>query len=196
MPNKSRTNSGGIPFYSQIWDLNKWSELGFNSYQDAKYWQDSSCGVLCLKMAVDGILAEESDPIAEMIKKGQEIGAYSHTQGWSHQGLAELARWYQVKAHPDQALTAVKIKKILEEGGLVIASVKWAFESTKSWRERVLFWRKRGGHLALIIGYHREGFAVNHTSITPGYNWQGELVPFKKFSQGFTGRGVVITTRV
>jgi len=50
------------PFYAQKWDLSKWRELGFDSQKDAKYWEASSCGILCLKMAMDAILSERSQP--------------------------------------------------------------------------------------------------------------------------------------
>jgi hypothetical protein len=182
-----------VPFHPQIWDLDNWEGLGFESREDALYWQNSSCGVLCLKMAIEGLLTRGIDSVSEMIERGKQIDAYSHKRGWSHSGLVKLAETYGVKAYSSESLTAVKLKKILDEGALVIGSIKWAFESRKSWKEKILFWKKTGGHMALVIGYEDEkGFIVNHTSTSPGYNWEGQLIPFNKFKQGFTGRGVVI----
>lgn len=185
-----------IPFYPQIWNLDKWNELGFKSREDALYWQNSSCGVLCLKMAIEGLLVKEIDSISKIIEKGKEFSAYSHERGWSHLGLIKLAKVYGVNAYRDEFLTEARLKKILNDGGLVVVSIKWAFESTQDWRERVLFWRKKGGHLALVIGYEEEkGFIVNHTSISPGYNWERKLIPFRQFGWGFTGRGIILGAR-
>ena len=184
----------GIPFYPQIWDLNNWEGLGFKSREDAIYWQNSSCGVLCLKMATEALLTREIDSISKIIEKGKDIGAYSHEKGWSHQGLTKLAEIYGVNAYSSEFLTGIELKKILSKGGLVIVSIKWAFRCSKSWKERIFFWRKKGGHLALVVGHENEkGFIVNHTSTSQGYNWERRLVPFETFKRGFTGRGIVIT---
>ncbi|MEX0930219.1 MAG: C39 family peptidase [Candidatus Paceibacterota bacterium] len=182
-----------VPFHPQIWDLENWQQLGFASKEEARYWQDSSCGVLCLKMALEGLLGEEIGPIAAVIRRGREIGAYSHKTGWSHQGLAELARQYGVTAQPLEGLRPDDLVKLLDGGVLVIVSIKWAFEPRKTVRERLTFWKKRGGHLALVIG-HDEGrrFYVHHTSIAPGYNWENKHISLDRFKKGFTGRGIIV----
>jgi Peptidase_C39 like family len=170
-------NNKKIPFHSQIWELEKWKELGFKSKEDATYWQDSSCGVICLKMAAE------------------DLGAYSHSSGWSHQGLVNLAQQYGLKAYSSSTLSEEKLRQLLDQESLIIVSIKWAFEANRSLKERILFWRKRGGHLALVIGYKEgEGFVVHHTSTWPDYNWEGELIPFKKFNDGFTERGIILST--
>lgn len=184
-----------VPFYSQSWDLDNWEELGFKSKQDALYWQNSSCGIICLKMAVEALIMHKTDLISEMISKGEKLGAYSHKNGWSHQELARLAETYGLHAYSRESLTLQELKSFLDSGKLIIASVKWAFDSKKTWKERLLFWKKKGGHLALIVGYKNEmGFIVNHTSTLPDYNWEGRLIPFEKFSHGFTGRAVILST--
>lgn len=181
-----------IPFYPQIWDLDSWNELGFSSREEALYWQNSSCGILCLKMAIEGLLDSEIDTIFELIQKGEQIGAFSDPIGWSHVGLAQLAGQYGVEAYARESIAEDEMKHILHHGGLVIVSAKWAFRLHKTLKEKVLFWKKSGGHLVLVTGYNEKGFIVNHTSITPGYNWQQKCIPFSVFRLGCTGRGVVV----
>jgi len=186
-------NSLRIPFYSQIWNLEKWNELGFKSFEDAKYWQNSSCGILCLKMAIEGILNKEIDPISKIILKGQSFGAYSHKSGWSHKGLADLAESYGVKASIKEKINTDDLINLLNQGSLIIISTKWAFQDTKTLKEKLFFWKRSGGHLALVTGHkNNSGFYVNHTSITEGYNWENKLIPLKEFKQGFTGRCIII----
>ncbi|PIR83001.1 hypothetical protein COU19_02975 [Candidatus Kaiserbacteria bacterium CG10_big_fil_rev_8_21_14_0_10_56_12] len=192
MKGSSTASPRYVPFYPQIWDLGAWRESGFASQEDAHYWQDSSCGVLCLKMAIEGFLATAIDPISRMIERGEGLGAYAHDTGWSHRGLVNLAQLYGVEARARNVLSEKRIKRLLDRGALIIVSIKWAFGSERSLKERILFWRRRGGHLALLVGYTDKGFIVHHTSITPGYNWEGAVVPFAEFKRGFTGRGIVL----
>lgn len=138
-----------VPFYSQKWDLENWGELGFRNIGDAQYWEKSSCGILCLKMALDsGGLVNLSMSIAEYIKKGCEIGAYSDRFGWSHHGLADLAKFLGAEAVVNTRARAADIKRVISTGYIVIVSIKWAFENTKSLKEKLLFWKKYGGALS------------------------------------------------
>jgi hypothetical protein len=188
------------PFYPQKWNLSEWKKLGFESFEDAQYWEKSSCGILCLKMAIDGFLLAKAEPlspsIAEYIKKGIAIGAYKDSVGWSHDGLVRLAKEFGFSANR-QNVSAVELRENLKRNCLSIISIKWAFEDYKSIKEMLMFWKKSGGHLALVTGFEEEGknvkgFYVNHTSLLPQYNWQDKFVPLEKFMRGFTGRCIVI----
>ena len=189
-----------VPFYSQKWDLSQWQKLGFESFEDAKYWEKSSCGILCLKMAIDGFLLAQaktlSPSIAEYIKQGLEIGAYKDSVGWSHSGLARLAQVFGFSAD-SRELGVAELHEVLKQNFLPIVSIKWAFENHKTLKEKILFWKKFGGHLALVVGFESEGeilkgFYVHHTSLRSEYNWQAKFLPLEKFEQGFTGRCIVI----
>lgn len=190
-----------VPFYPQKWDLSQWKDLGFESLEDAKYWEKSSCGILCLKMAIDGFLSGQgklfSPSIAEYIKKGVEIGAYKDSVGWSHNGLARLAKEFGFSADNREGVSLAELREALKQNFLPIISIKWAFENYKTLREKILFWKKFGGHLALVVGFEEEngklkGFYVHHTSIRSEYNWQYKFLPLQKFEQGFTGRCIMI----
>jgi len=192
-----------VPFYPQKWNLSEWQKLGFESFEDAKYWKKSSCGILCLKMAIDGFLSAQAKPlspsIAEYIKKGVEIGAYKDSVGWSHNGLARLAKEFGFSADNREGVSVAELREALKQNFLSIISIKWAFEDYRSLKEKILFWKKFGGHLALAIGFEDEegklkGFYVHHTSLRPEYNWQVKFLPLEKFEQGFTGRCIMIKT--
>jgi hypothetical protein len=190
-----------IPFYPQKWDLSQWKEMGFESYADAEYWERSSCGALCLKMVVDALLAEHgrslSSPVSEFIKRGVSIGAYSDELGWLHKGMIEFAALYGVSAKAHRHAKPLALKEFLSKGYLPIVSIKVGFVPKKRLRERILFWRKLGDHLALLVGYEEEngkllGFYVNHTSIYGPWNWEQHFVPIDMFKKGFTGSCVVV----
>lgn len=73
-----------------------------------------------------------------------------------------------------------------------MASIKWAFKPTKKFKERIFFWKRQGGHLALLTGYDQDGLYVHHTSTRAEYNWENKHISWKQFDDGFTGRGIVI----
>lgn len=194
-----------VPFYSQKWDLSRWREFGFESYEDAEHWERSSCGVLCLKMAIDAFLMERgeqvSPPVSEYIRKGVAIGAYTEQNGWSHDGLVRLAGVFGFSAKNYEGVKVGDLKRMLEQGRLPIVSIKWAFENTRSLKEKLLFWKKFGGHLALVVGFEEEkksliGFYVHHTSIQADYNRPYEFVSLERFKSGFTGRCIVVKPQV
>ncbi|MDE1988772.1 MAG: C39 family peptidase [Patescibacteria group bacterium] len=190
-----------VPFYPQKWDLSQWQKLGFESFEDARYWEKSSCGILCLKMAIDGFLSARAKPlspsIAQYIKEGVKIGAYKDSVGWSHNGLVQLARESGFSGINRENINAAELREALKQNFLPIVSIKWAFKNHKSLKEKILFWKKFGGHLALVVGFEEEngnlkGFYIHHTSLRPEYNWQYKFLPLQKFEQGFTNRCVII----
>jgi hypothetical protein len=86
-----------LPFRSQSWDLTQWERLGFSSETEANYWQDSSCGVLCLGMILDAV-SQTAPSTKELIDRGISFKAYTDNTGWSHEGLAALAQSYGLSA--------------------------------------------------------------------------------------------------
>lgn len=184
-----------VPFYSQNWDIENTRRLGFSDLEEAKYWEDSSCGVLCLKMAIDSFCPTKKDIlISDYIKVGLSLKSYTHKDGWSHLGLVELAKYFGFNAKREGKVESENLKDFLNQRGLPIVSIKWAFRQDKKLKERLLFWKKYGGHMALITGYEVEpsGFYVHHTSTIPEYNWQNRFISIEQFNDAFTGRCVVI----
>lgn len=184
-----------IPFYRQDWDVSKYRSMGFGNKEDCEYWKNSACGVLCLRMAVES-WGGSVIGIKKYIDEGVAIGAYSHKNGWNHAGLAELAGKFGLSASNSVSLKTESIKDCLVKGGLVMISIKTAFKTKRNWREKIFFWRKRGGHLCLISGFETQnrritGFRVQHTSIRSEWNWRDKIIPIDQFIGSSTGRGVV-----
>jgi hypothetical protein len=193
-----------MPFYSQKWDLSKWRELGFSSQEKAPYWERSCCGILCLKMALDAYLIrkdqEITPAIAEIIKRGLELNAYTDALGWSHDGLIRLAESFGFTAKSFSNLKIGQLAELIKNNQFPIISIKWAFKDNKTLKEKILFWKKYGGHLCLVVGAEEKdgkviGFYVHHTSIKQEYNWPGRLIPVNQFKKGFTGRGLAISNK-
>lgn len=182
-----------VPFRSQSWELDHWQKLGFVSREDARYWECSSCGVLCLGMAAEYFGINRSTK--ELIDQGLALGAYTDAAGWSHAGLVELALKIGLDAK-QQTLTLVDLQKAIDGNKVPIVSVKPGFRIDKTLKERILFWKRYGGHLVTVVGYRVEnnqlsGFFVHHTS-SGGNDWQGQLIPLKTFRRSFSGRGIVV----
>jgi hypothetical protein len=191
-----------VPFYDQAWDLDAWNELGFASKQEAEYWKPRSCGVLSLKMAIDSFVPMQgqpaSAPIAEYIIRGLALDAYIEPAGWKHPGLIRLAEAFNFHARTHAHVTPGELRNALLENKLPIISIKWAFKNHKTFKEKILFWKKYGGHLAVVTGFEESagkltGFYVHHTSIRPEYNWHNKFIPLKEFQVGFTGRCIIIS---
>lgn len=135
-------------------------------------------------------------PIAEYIQKGVAVGAYADTIGWRHYGLVQLAQVLGYTATSHEGMGMDDLKDILTAGKLPIVSIRWVFKAP-SLTNRLLLRHKRGGHLALVVGFEErggevEGLYVHHTSIRPEFNWEHKLIPRSKFVEGFTGRCVVV----
>ncbi len=183
-----------VPFYSQHWDLDQWKSLGFTSRDEAEYWQRSCCGVLCFLMAHDalkGVSNRDPKSISDVIREGVELGIYTDETGWSHTGLCRLAEKYGLNAERKE-LSYGDICSELQSGNFVIVSVKFGFRNKKSLKEKILFWKKYGGHLVLCTGCDDSGIFVHHTSIREAWNRKDWHVSEEEFMKGYTGRGIVI----
>lgn len=184
----------GVPFRSQSWELEHWQKLTFASREEARYWERSSCGVLCLGMAAEYFGMKRSTK--ELIDQGLVLGAYTEAAGWSHAGLVKLAHAIGLDAK-QQTFTLIDLQKAIDENQVPIVSVKPGFRTDKSLKERLLFWKRYGGHLVTVVGYkleqgHLFGFFVHHTS-SGGNDWQGQLIPLETFRRSFSGRGIVVS---
>ena len=187
-----------IPFHTQHWDLDNWQAQGFSSWVDAEYWQRSSCGVLCVQMAAEYFLGRKFT-IIELLQQGQRMGAYTDATGWSHQGLVDLAKQLDLAAER-RAVSNGELIGAIDRGEVPIVSIKWGFVLRKTVKEQLLFWKKYGGHLAVVTGYRMEGdrlvgFIVHHTSKILEQNWVHRLVPVEVFSRAYTGRAILIAQK-
>ncbi|MDP2629678.1 MAG: C39 family peptidase [Candidatus Harrisonbacteria bacterium] len=193
-----------IPFYSQDWNLDDWENLGYKSKEEAAYWQESCCGILCMKMILDRFQLRKNEdllpPVKELIDQGVKRGAYHAITGWSRSGLAAFIKSFNYHAEAKN-LSVHDIKEALDRGQFVIASVKWGFQGHRNLKERIQFWRKHGGHLIVVLGYEERkgdltGFYVHHTSEIEEIEWPDAFIPLAKFSKNFARRGIVVGEEV
>ncbi len=189
-----------VPFYGQSWNLDAYEKLGYKDREEAEYWQRSCCGILCIKMAMDSFLIQQhkllTPSIKELIDRGVKRGFYTDASGWSHEGLANMVHDFGFSG-VSQDLSVNGLRDALQKHWVPIVSIKWGFRNTKTLKEKLLFWKKYGGHLGLLVGFEEEhgsvtGFYVHQTSKILEQNWQARFVPIKNFLVGYTGRGIII----
>jgi hypothetical protein len=125
-----------VPYYSQRLDV------------EEEYWQERSCGILCLKMAMDflgrGRDNYQEKSIKELVKMGVERGGFGPS-GWVHDVLVLIARdfWLcafrkEYKNNPEKGIK--EILDFLEKGRPILAS------AIKDFREKDRF------HIVLLTG--------------------------------------------
>ncbi|MBI3572818.1 MAG: C39 family peptidase [Candidatus Kerfeldbacteria bacterium] len=184
-----------VPFYTQHWNLDDWLNLGFSSRADAEYWERSSCGVLCLRMVIE-FMTGRVIPTKELVDEGLKIGAYGDEVGWKHDGLIALAKLHELGGRR-YMLKLDDLVSALDHGQAPIISIAWAFKPQPTLKQQLKFWKKYGGHLAVVVGYKREngkltGFFVHHTSKLKEENWVSCFIPRSVFHKRYTGRGMVV----
>ncbi|MFT5179756.1 MAG: hypothetical protein ACI9GH_000247 [Candidatus Paceibacteria bacterium] len=155
----------------------------YSQYDDIKdsFWQNKSCGVVCVKMILDFLNKDNLTTIASLIKEGIEIDGYSK-EGWLHGSLVILLRNHGVPAYRQEfrskdekfqkeleAKGIEKIKKSLEGNNPVIVSVKSDFDDNKD------------SHLIVLTGYDDESVYYNDPNTKDGNTKKDVKVDFDKF---------------
>lgn len=120
-----------IPRYSQFLDVR------------APEWRSRACGIVATKMLIDALTPARGKKIATdaLIARGIAKGAYINGIGWSHKGLASLARscGFFSKNHDWFSLSpADALKKLESIGTPLLASVHKFFNP------------KNGGHIIVV----------------------------------------------
>lgn len=188
-----------VPFYSQRLDKNNYKKEGFTNINEARFWSNRSCGLACVKMAIQTFTGKNI-PLKILLTEGLNIGAYSEQSGWYHKGLARIANLYGLKSVQESVGQNVeKIGLYLKNNELVIASVTVGFEAGKSYisKGKTMF-MGRGGHLVLIHGVRLGeknnilSFSVNHPSSWKSYEFPNLKVDRENFLNSFSSSGNII----
>jgi hypothetical protein len=180
----------------------RWAESGAADAAEYAHWARRSCGVVCVKMAVEGIRGGGSQPVMAWVREGLSINGYlielradrperPVEKGWKHASLAELAQRHGCSAALIRDVTAAGLAAQVKAGRVIIASVTSELgedgEITRS-----------SGHLVLVIGV-TVGEAGNLAEIII-HNPSGRTaalqdrarIPVERFMRGFSGRGIAI----
>jgi hypothetical protein len=176
-----------------------WAAYGAESPAEYAHWALRSCGVVCVKMAVDGLTGVDSRPVMGWVRAGLALDGYLAEQradrrveiGWKHAALAQLARNRGCEAELAQGLTLEDLADHVSAGQVVIASV------SSEIGEDVPITR-RNGHLVVVYGavVGREGeveaVILHNPSGRTAALQAGARIPAGRFMEAFSGRGIVI----
>ncbi len=177
----------------------RWEEYGAASPDEYRYWALRSCGVVCVKMAVEGVAGIAPRPAMDWVHEGLAIGGYLAEirkdrpveVGWKHSALAGLARRHGLHAELAAGITLEGVADHLGTDRLIIASV------TSELGEDAPITR-HNGHLVVVFGAVLDGggevesvIAHNPSGRRPELQ-AGAKIPAARFMEGFSGRGIVI----
>jgi hypothetical protein len=177
----------------------EWAAYGAESPAEYAHWAMRSCGVVCVKMAVDGLTGAESGPVMDWVRDGLALDGYLAEQradrrveiGWKHAALAQLAADRGCEAALAQRLTLDDLAAYLEAGKIVIASV------SSEIGEGVPITR-RNGHLVVVygvalgVGGEVEAAILHNPSGRTAALQAGACVPAGRFREAFSGRGIIV----
>jgi len=178
----------------------RWAEYGAASPEEYAYWAMRSCGVVCVKMAVEGLAGIAPRPVMDWVREGLALDGYLTEIradrpveiGWKHAALAELVKQHNLSAEIAAHLTTGDLVEHLRSDRLIIASV------TSELGEDAPITRKNG-HLIVVYGAALDSqgsvesvIAHNPSGRRPELR-AAASIPVERFREGFSGRGIVIS---
>jgi hypothetical protein len=174
-----------------------WREWGCASAEEYAYWVDRACGIVCVKMVVEG-LGGPRRQMMEWIQDALSRNGYLITadangspveRGWVHRVLAEQINACSFLASA-QVASVEEIGGMLVGGQLVIASV-----SHELGRDAPI--TKQGGHLVVVTGadLNKQGaadcFYINNPSGRLAGYQENARVDASRFAQAYSGRVIL-----
>lgn len=173
-----------MPRFGQHFEEGEWPPNVLVEDKGADYWGESICGLACLRM----IMGHFQIPVVSSYKllvDGIRINAYCE-KGWIHQGLANIASRYSLKATPIAIKDGEELEALLLKSGPVIVSVTGQLPEDG----------RKGGHLIVASGRYYENGEKMITFHDPSRwgKWNSS-VSEKRFLASFTGRGIVFEKR-
>jgi hypothetical protein len=177
----------------------EWAAYGADSPVEYAHWALRSCGVVCVKMAVDGLTGIDSGPVMAWVRAGLALGGYLAEQradrrveiGWKHAALAQLAHEGGCEAALAQGLSLGDLAACVGAGRIVIASVSSEIGEG-------LPITRNNGHLVVVYGVEIggeggvEAVILHNPSGRTAALQAGARVPAGRFIEAFSGRGIII----
>ncbi|MBU0612048.1 C39 family peptidase [Patescibacteria group bacterium] len=166
---KQATMPYDVPLYSQISDIS------------SVEWKQKGCGVADVAMIVN-FYKPKTTTVQKVLEQGIAIGAYQKNVGWKHNGLAALAKKYDMEgkvldlSKPDKETAFEQFKDVIKEGP-AIASIHRNFDPKLSF-----------GHLIVITGFDDNLIYYND----PGKREGIRTVPITNFMKGWKRKLIVI----
>ncbi|MBI2588136.1 C39 family peptidase [Candidatus Berkelbacteria bacterium] len=198
--NEGKYEIQNVPFFSQRLHKGNYREEGFSTLKEAKYWSDRICGLACLKMILKAFRPELDITLKQLLDKGLELEAYKERSGWIHQGLVNIAAFFNVRGSRESIGQDVeKVWMHLSKGRLIVPSVTVGFEAGKEYKQEdgSVYTMPRGGHLVVVFGAEVaegkvEKFKLHHPSSLETYEWPDHEVNRSTFLNSFSERGNII----
>jgi hypothetical protein len=176
-----------------------WAAYGADSPAEYAHWALRACGVVCVKMAVDGLTGADSGPVMSWVRAGLALDGYLAERradrrveiGWKHSALARLAVDRGCKAKLAQGLSLDDLAAHVGAGKIVIASV------SSEIGEDVPITRS-SGHLVVVYGVEIgvdgevEAVILHNPSGRTAALQAGARLPAGRFRQAFSRRGIII----
>lgn len=178
----------------------RWAEYGAASPQEYAHWALRSCGVVCVKMAAEGIAGCSSGTVMDWVRTGLSLDGYIAKQrvdrpaevGWKHATLARLAIGHGCRAELAANLTLDDLARHIQVDEVVIASV------TSELGEEDGSLTRQSGHLVVVYGMVLsekgtvDGVILHNPSGRTVALQAGAQIPAGRFSTGFSGRGIIV----
>ncbi len=180
----------------------RWAEYGAASPADYAHWARRSCGVVCIKMAVEALTGCPPEPVMAWVRAGLAINGYLTElrpdrpdrpveKGWKHAALAQLAADRGCPAEMVRGLSLDDLADHIRAGHLLVVSV------TSELGEDGPITRQ-SGHLVVVIGVELDPSGrvitviIHNPSGRSAAMQQAARIPADRFASGFSGRGIVI----
>mgnify|MGYP002734838075 CR=1 FL=1 len=169
-----------MPLFGQHFEDGEWPQNVLVSEKGADYWGESICGLACLRMIMGHFQIPVVSPY-ELLVEGIRLNAYCE-KGWIHQGLANIASKYGLKAFPLAIKDGEALEELLSKKGPVIVSVTGQLPEDG----------RKGGHLIVACGRYQEN-GIQMIAFRDPSRWgkTNSNVSEKRFLSSFTGRGIV-----
>lgn len=189
-----------VPFCKQQITRGNYREAGFVSYEEAKHWENRSCGIICLKMVIKALKQDLMPTTKELIEVGLKKHAYDERKGWIHRGLLEIGKEYGLNGNRESiGEDTEKIREHLIKKQIVIASVSHGFEVGKEYEleDGSIYTVPKGGHLVVIYGVKENNglsdkFFLHHPSSYEDYEWPNYEIDRENFLKSFSKAGNII----
>lgn len=183
----------------------RWADYGANSSEEYAHWALRSCGVVCVKMAVEGITGQPIVPVMDWVRAGLALDGYlvelradrkdrPIEKGWKHNALVQLARQRGCQAELATRLTLDEIAAHIQANRIVIASVSSELGEAGPIT-------RRSGHLVVIYGVvldehdQTNQMILHNPSGRTAPFQQGARIPAARFIEAASGRGIIVSAR-
>jgi len=179
-----------------------WAASGANSPDEYAHWAMRSCGVVAVKMVVEG-LGGPVRSVMDWVQAGLALDGYL-TQlreerpvevGWKHSVLAGLAQAYGLHAELLADVDLAAVAELIRADRCFLASVS---SEVGEGTEADTPITRRNGHIVVVHGLvYDDDAALTHLLLhnssgrTPALRADARL-PVARFAQAFSGRGIAI----